>query len=73
VKPVGSSVQCRIAPGRWAGERPVVGDVLRTARGRTYLVIAVAWPRLTLLVVPAELEHRGREHRLIWNARRRRK
>lgn len=51
----------------------MVGDVLRTARGRTYLVIAVAWPRLTLLVVPAELEHRGREHRLIWNARRRRK
>lgn len=72
MKPVGSSVTCRIAPGRWSGPRPVVGDVLRTARGRTYLVTAVRWPSLVLLVVPAELEHSGREHRLIWNARRRR-
>jgi len=71
VKPIGASVGCRIVPGRWSGPRPVVGDVLRTRRGRTYLVTAVAWPKLTLLVVPAELEHAGREHRLTWNARRR--
>lgn len=72
MKPIGSTVGVTIRKGGWEGLRPVRGDVLRTKRGRTYLVQVVKWPKLRLLVVPPEIEHAGREHLLIWGSRKRR-
>lgn len=72
MKPIGSTVGVTIRKGGWEGQRPVRGDVLRTKRGRTYLVQVVHWPKMRLLVVPADVEHKGREHRLVWGARKKR-
>lgn len=67
VKPVGSPVMLRAR--YWLGEHPKPGDVLKTKKGRTYLITNVSWPRIACIVVPRTFKHTGRVFWWKWRGR----
>lgn len=53
----------------WHGDRPIVGDELKTASGRRYLILGVTEKQIAALVLPQDEPVKGRVFLWTWGSR----